>query len=147
MDIENPTGGNEEFGKEKFSLGESPLNLSFCANFWAVFLKRFNSYRRAKKRIFVEMLLPSLTMVFGVYLSTIEFSPRSEERVITPSLYPLKQKLLMNKDIISQENSDLPPDVFWKNLPDAEEAFEVRELLMEPGETFDDFAEAVFSFA
>ena len=87
---ENDTGN-------KFSLSEDPLDTTFCNNFKGVLLKRFNSYKRSKKRVCIEMLLPSAFMIFGVWLSSIDFNYRSDERLLTPSLYPLKQKLYMNE--------------------------------------------------
>ena len=79
---------NEKF--EKFSLAESPLNTSFCNNFTAVLIKRFNSYKRSKRRLFTEIFLPSAFMIFGVWISSLDFSFRSPSRLLEPSLYPLK---------------------------------------------------------
>jgi len=81
---------------EKFSLAESKLDKSCCNNFKAVFIKRANSYRRSKKRVFTEVLLPSAFLLFGVYIASVDFSFRSPSRLFTPELYPLKQKLLIN---------------------------------------------------
>lgn len=81
---------NEKDNFEKFSLAANKLNTSFCNNFAGVLIKRFNSYRRAKKRVFTEILLPSAFMIFGVWISSLDFSFRSDSRLITPSLYPLK---------------------------------------------------------
>lgn len=53
-------------------------------------MKRVNSYKRSKKRVFSEILLPSIFLVFGVWMSTLDFSFRSDSRVYVPSLYPLK---------------------------------------------------------
>ena len=79
---------NEKF--EKFSLAESPLNTSFCNNFAAVLIKRFNSYKRSKRRLFTEVFLPSAFMIFGCWISSLDFSFRSPSRLLEPSLYPLK---------------------------------------------------------
>lgn len=94
---------------EKFSLAESKLNTSFCNNFAAVLVKRWNSYRRSMRRVLTEIFLPSAFMVFGVWISSLDFSFRSPDRLIEPSLYPLKQKLLMNKNIYDAEHSNLGP--------------------------------------
>ena len=82
---------------EKFSLMDSPLDKSFCSNFRAVMLKRFQTYKRNKSRVFCEVILPSVFMIFGVWLASVNWSFRSDSRLFTPSLYPMKQKLLVNE--------------------------------------------------
>ena len=129
---------------EKFSLADSPLNTSFCNNFTAVLIKRFNSYKRSKRRLFTEIFLPSAFMIFGVWISSLDFSFRSPSRLLEPSLYPLKQKLLMNENIYDIENSDLSPLIFAENLPDYESSFDVTYRSEDPGETFDDFGDDVY---
>jgi len=62
---------------EKFSLAESKLDNSFCNNFTAVMVKKFNSYKRNKKQMFVEIFLPCAFMVIGVYIASIDFTFRS----------------------------------------------------------------------
>ena len=74
---------------EKFSLGQNKLNNSFCSNFKAVFLKRWNSYRRSIRRVLTEVFLPSAFMAFGVWISSVDFTYRSPSRLYTPDLYPL----------------------------------------------------------
>ena len=74
-DLEKTKNGEvNEFDGEKFSLAENKLDSSFCGNFRAVFLKRWNSYRRSIRRVLVEIFLPSAFMIFGVYVSSIDFS-------------------------------------------------------------------------
>lgn len=128
----------------KFSLSESKLNTSFCNNFAAVLLKRFNGYRRAKKRVFTEIILPSAFMIFGVWISSIDFSFRSDNKLLTPSLYPLKQKLLMNENIYDIENSSLSPLIFAENLPEYDDSFDIIWKSEKQGKTFDDFGDDVF---
>jgi len=102
---------------KKFSISEDPLDTSFCNNFAAVLLKRFNSYRRNKRRVITEIFLPSAFMMFGVWISSLDFSFQSPSRLLEPSLYPLKQKLLMNENIYDAERSTLSPLIFAENLP------------------------------
>ena len=59
---------------EKFSLAQNKLDNSFCSNFKAVFLKRWNGYRRSLRRVIIEIFLPSAFMVFGVWVSSLDFS-------------------------------------------------------------------------
>jgi len=47
------------------------LDESFINNLTAVFYHKFSNYRRNKKAIFNEAILPALIMVFGVSVSQI----------------------------------------------------------------------------
>ena len=132
--------------EEKFSLAENKLDTSFCGNFRAVFLKRWNSYRRSIRRVLTEIFLPSAFMAFGVWISSIDFTFQSPSRLLVPSLYPLKQKMIFNQDIYDIERSDLSPVIFAENLPNYEDSFDVRFTDMERGETFDDYADYLFDF-
>ena len=92
-------------------------------------IKRINSYRRSKKRLLTEILLPSAFMVFGVWLSSLDFTYRSDSRVLQPDLYPLKQKILMNKDLYTENGSSgLTPADFAENLPAYDSSFDVTYL-------------------
>lgn len=62
--------------------------------------------------MFVEIFLPCAFMVIGVYIASIDFTFRSPQRVISPSLYPLKQKLLINEKVRDAKNSNLSPQIF-----------------------------------
>ena len=117
-DLENNLAeAGDEPPHERFCLAENKLNTSFCNNFAAVLVKRFQSYSRSKRRVFTEVFLPSAFMIVGVWLSAIDFSYRSDDRLFTPSLYPLKQKLLFNENIYDVENSNLSPAIFARESP------------------------------
>ena len=45
------------------------LDESFFNNLAAVIYKRFSNYRRNKKAIFNEAIIPAIIMVFGVTIS------------------------------------------------------------------------------
>ena len=93
------------------------------------------------------MLLPSAFMIFGVWLSSIDFNYRSDERVLTPSLYPLKQKLYMNEFVYDKADSNRgSSSVLAENLPDYANAFDVTYMNKPKGKTFDDFALNYFKF-
>ena len=47
------------------------LDESFLNNLTAVFYHKFSNYRRNKKAIFNEAILPALIMVFGISVSQI----------------------------------------------------------------------------
>ena len=110
-------------------------------------MKRVNSYKRSKKRVITEIILPSAFLIFGVGISTIDFAFRSDSKVYEPSLYPFKQKLLINRDLYKSEGSDgLTPSDFATNLPDYTDAFDVTYNPKQPGLTFDDFGDDLYEF-
>ena len=93
------------------------------------------------------MLLPSAFMIFGVWLSSIDFNYRSDPRLLTPSLYPLKQKLYMNEFVYDQADSNKrSSSILAENLPDYENAFDVTYMNEPKGKTFDNFALNFFNF-
>ena len=85
-------------------------------------------------------------MIVGIWLSSLDFGFRSPSRLIEPSLYPLKQKLLINEKVYDVLNSDTVPAVFARNMPQSEESFEFVYTSLPRSSTFDQFAEEVFQF-
>jgi len=72
------------------------LDVSFRNNLKAVLYKRLNNYRRNKKAIFNEVIVPSLIMVVGVSLARITYPFRSPSRIFDANLLYLPQKLMIN---------------------------------------------------
>ena len=50
----------------------------------------------------------------------------------------------MNENIYDLEDSNLSPLIFAENLPDYEDAFDVKWRSEAPGETFDDFGDDLY---
>ena len=58
-------------------------------------------------------------MLFGIWLSTLDFQYRSDDLLLTPSLYPLKQKLLVNAEVYDIKTTNVSPvSEFIASLPD-----------------------------
>jgi hypothetical protein len=93
--------------KDKFSLADSPLDTSFCYNLQACLLKRFNNYRRNRKQLLSEVFLPSAFMIFGIWLANIDFTFRSPSLLYTPESFPVPQKILINKDMVNADASNI----------------------------------------
>ena len=72
------------------------LDVSFCTNLKAVLYKRLNNYRRNKKAIFNEVIIPSIIIIVGISLSRLTYPVRSPSRFFDASLLPLPQKLMIN---------------------------------------------------
>ena len=62
-------------------------------------------------------------MAFGIWVATINFTYRSDSRVLTPDLYPLRQKLLVNELTYDTGAGNIPPRILIENLPDYKNAF------------------------
>ena len=73
----------------------------------------------------VEILIPALLILVGFGFSKIQLYFSSPERPLTPSLLPLKQRLLVNQRLIRQSPFDIPPKTLISSLPDFDTAFDV----------------------
>ena len=62
----------DEDGKP-FSLMHSKLDNSFCSNLGAILIKRANNYKRNKKVMFNEVILPALAIVAGVLIANVRY--------------------------------------------------------------------------
>ena len=63
----------DEEGKP-FSLMHSKLDNSFCSNLVAIFIKRVNNYKRNKKVVFNEVILPALAIISGVLIANVRYN-------------------------------------------------------------------------
>lgn len=135
MDLEKARSSRSDSPNDlpflKFSLADDRLDTSFCSNFTAVLLRKFHTYKRNKSRVFCEVFLPSAFMVFGIWLSSLDWTYRSESRLLEPSLYPLKQKLLINEFANDNSLGNIEPIVLAENLPAG--AFDVTFSDENPG--------------
>ena len=67
--------------------------------------------------------MPSGFMVFGVWLSAIHFTTRSETRLYEPSLLPLKQKIMINRNFYNDQKGTFgfESDSSFSRVPDYED--------------------------
>jgi len=97
------------------------LDESFSNNFMAIIFKRVSSYRRNRRAVFNEAILPAIIMVVGIGLSRFYMDWRSQSRILSPYRLPLPQKLLINP------SPTVKGDVFVSDLieglPDVGSAF------------------------
>ena len=59
---------------EPFSLMHSKLDNSFCSNLVAILIKRANNYKRNKKVMFNEVILPALAIITGVLIANVRYN-------------------------------------------------------------------------
>ena len=77
---------------------------------WALFLKRFWTYRRNYKGLIVEIFIPVLLVLIGFAFSKVQFFFDSPERPLDVSLFPLKQRILVNQNLVrSSAGNDFTP--------------------------------------
>ena len=97
LDDENNEYSNYSISKEQIKGG---WNI-FILHFVALFLKRFIMSKRNFKGFIVDMLIPSLLIIVGFGISTIDFYKSSSQRTLEPSLFPLTQRVIYNTNGIS----------------------------------------------
>jgi hypothetical protein len=75
--------------------------------------------------LLVEIFIPVILVIIGFGFSKVQFYFNSHERVLSPSLYPLRQRLLVNSNLLSNSTDDIQPMDLIKSLPNYESAFDV----------------------
>jgi ATP-binding cassette subfamily A (ABC1) protein 3 len=129
---------------EVYNLEKSEKDVSFISNLKAVLIKRANIYKRNRRSFLFETLIPSLIILCGVAISKYSDQwKRSPVKDVSPDLYPLKQKLLVNKTPIDYLRSDLTPEKLIANLP--QNVFDVTydENVYK---SYDEFSKAIYDF-
>ena len=112
--------------RNEFSLEHSRTDQSFWSNLKAVLYKRANIYRRNRRNFLYETLIPALVILFGTGLSKISRTKRSPPEIISPDMFPLPQKILINRTPIDHHNTDVTTDELAYNLPMADTAFDIN---------------------
>jgi len=83
-------------------------------------------YQANKQGIFSEVCLPLILVVIGLAMSKVTFFFDSPPRILSPSLFPLEQRMLMNKEpILSTTDNDYTNLMLFDNLPSSDLAFDV----------------------
>lgn len=92
--------------------------------------------------------MPPLLILIGTLLSKISTDKRSESKILNPDLFPLKQKILMNRTPVDLANSDVDTDMFAAYLPMANEAFDVHfdSTKRSKGDSYEEFGYSVYDF-
>jgi hypothetical protein len=125
----------------------SELDTSFFNNLKAVLFKRYSNYRRNKKAIFNEAVVPALIMIAGLGLTKIERNWQSESVIQSPARLPLPQALLVNPQPVIAGDVKIVDLVNY--LPDRD-SFNVKysawNNTSSAKTTFDNYEEQVFEF-
>ena len=90
-----------------FSLMHSKLDNSFCSNLVAILIKRANNYKRNKKVMFNEVLLPALAMITGVLIANVRYNYQSPAETLSPEMFPPNQNIFYNAEPVDTLNSNV----------------------------------------
>ena len=107
-----------------------------------------NIYKRNRRSFLFETLIPAILVLLGVIISKLNAQKPSKPELLSPSLLPLKQKILINQSPVDWRNSDVSTDVLAANLPMNEDAFEVTfdNTRRTREDNYEEFGWSVFEF-
>jgi len=107
-----------------------------------------NIYKRNRRSFLFETLIPAILILLGVIISKLNAQKPSKPEVLSPSLLPLKQKILINQSPVDWRNSDVSTDVLAANFPMSEDAFEVTfdNTRRTREDNYEEFGWSVFEF-
>lgn len=105
---------------------ESGVCNVFLDHLGALIRKRLHQYRRNYKGLVVEILVPVLLVLIGFAFSKVQFFVSSPNRPLSPDLFPLKQRIVVNQNLVrSSPPNDISPKQLIESLPMFAEAFDV----------------------
>ena len=78
----------------------------FHDQFVAIFKKRFQLYTK-NLVILYEVLVPVVLVSIGLAFSKVQFFIDSDARNLVPQLYPLKQDIIYNQELLVQSGNDI----------------------------------------
>ena len=78
-------------------------------NITAVITKRMHIYKRDKTGLICEIIVPVVLVIVGLCLTKLTFLSNSPETPLVPSAYPLKQRILLNDNLIAKEPGNVTP--------------------------------------
>jgi len=105
---EKPEEINGAIISEDYSISEQFetgfFNL-FFTHLFAVFRKRFFTYRRSWRALLGDIFIPILIVLIGLGFTKVKFFSDSPPRQLEPSLFPLKQRIIVNSEIVKKSNN------------------------------------------
>ena len=81
----------------------------------ALLIKRYHLYKRDRTGLCCEVAVPFICVIIGCLINQIDFSQKSNDVMVTPSLYPTPQRITFNTDAVV--TSDVDPSILYANLP------------------------------
>lgn len=72
----------------------------FFQHLAALFLKRFYIYRRNRRGLIIEVLVPVFLVIIGFAFSKVQFFINQPERPLSTGLYPNPQRIIANEHLV-----------------------------------------------
>ena len=82
---------------------------SIMDNIIAVITKRMHIYKRDKTGLVCEIIVPVILVILGLSLTKLSLLNNSPVVPLVPTAFPLKQRILLNKDLISPNPGNVTP--------------------------------------
>lgn len=70
-------------------------------------------------------MIPVILVLIGFGFSKIQFFKHSADRVLDPSAYPLKQRLITNNKVWNSTGNDFTPQQILSSLPSLSNSFDI----------------------
>lgn len=83
---------------------------------------RVSNYKRNKRALFNDAVIPCLLLILGVCLSQIRESFEQESRILQPDRLPLPQQLVLNPEAVA--TSDIDMSKLYDTLPGQPSSFD-----------------------
>lgn len=99
----NPEAQPLTSGDDDFSISTMPHQSALTVFFHhlaALFLKRFYIYRRNRRGLIIEVLVPVFLVIIGFAFSKVQFFINQPERTLSTSLYPNPQRIIANEHLV-----------------------------------------------
>lgn len=90
----------------------------FSSHLTALFRKRFFMYRRSIKTFLTEIFIPIILVILGFAFTKVELFFTAPIRVLTPDVYPSRQRILVNENVTFPSGFDIHPAQIIGNLRD-----------------------------
>ena len=94
-------------------------------NISALLTKRMHIYKRDKSGLICEIIVPIILVTLGLCETKLTILKQSPIQPLVPDVFPLKQRILLNEDLIASDPGTITPSQLYDNLPDATSSFEV----------------------
>ena len=90
----------------------------------ALFAKRAHIYKRHKSGLVCEIVVPIVLVILGLAETKLTILSNSPVMPLVPSAFPLKQRILLNENLIASDPGTVTTHDLYANLPNVDSSFE-----------------------
>ena len=90
----------------------------------ALFAKRAHIYKRDKSGLVCEIVVPIVLVILGLAETKLTILSNSPVMALVPSAFPLKQRILLNENLIASDPGAVTTHDLYANLPNVDSSFE-----------------------